>query len=188
MSDKSTKSKHDELIEKFSHEPDIQRKLERVILISIDKSSADYILKWALINFIQPQKDLVVLVNTRRIDAAVGPYVNPSGFVEELDSSKREASISLLKENARKLRDQHIACQAIALIGDPEEEIIRKVKEIKADVLLMGSRKLGAIKRAFLGSVSDYCVHHCPCAVVIARPDEDEIVKDKTRRRSIFSL
>ncbi|ORZ19324.1 hypothetical protein BCR42DRAFT_449089 [Absidia repens] len=182
----SNQTPRDELIAKFTHDTDTQSKLERVVVISIDESSAKYILEWALSNFLQPQRDLVVLVNTRRLDAAVGPYVNPSGFVEELDSSKREASVALLKENARFLREKELACQAIALIGDPKEEIIRKVKEIRADVLLMGSRNLGTVKRAFLGSVSDYCVHHCPCAVVIARPSEDELAKG-SRRRSIFS-
>jgi hypothetical protein len=33
----------------------------------------------------------------------------------------------------------------------------------------MGSRGLGALKRTFLGSVSDYCVHHCECPVAIVR-------------------
>lgn len=89
----------------------------------------------------------VVLVNTRRIDSAVGPYVNPSGFVEEFDGQKREASVALLKEHIQVLREKNVACQAIALIGDPKEEIIRKVKQIRADVLLMGSRNLGTVKR-----------------------------------------
>ncbi|KAI8335382.1 hypothetical protein BC941DRAFT_472031 [Chlamydoabsidia padenii] len=180
----SNKNPRDELIEKFSHDTS---KLERVVVISIDKSSAAYILEWALANFIHPSRDLVVLVHTRRIDPALGPYINPSGFVEELDSQKREESVALLKEYVHWLREKNIACQAIALIGDPKEEIIRKVKEIKADILVMGSRKLGPFKRAFLGSVSDYCVHHCPCAIVIARPNEDQVEKG-TRRRSIFSI
>jgi hypothetical protein len=36
----------------------------------------------------------------------------------------------------------------------------------------MGSRGRGALKRTFLGSVSDYCVHHCDCPVVIVRGTE----------------
>jgi hypothetical protein len=40
----------------------------------------------------------------------------------------------------------------------------------------MGSRGFGATKRsrkARLGSVSDYCVHHCDCPVVVVRYPED---------------
>lgn len=36
------------------------------------------------------------------------------------------------------------------MIGEAKDEIIRKVNEIKADVLIMGSRKMGAIKRCGL--------------------------------------
>ncbi|CAO3619027.1 unnamed protein product [Cunninghamella blakesleeana] len=175
------------LIEKFSHEPDLQSSLSRVVVVSIDPSSAEYVFEWAMENYIQPTKDLVVLINSRNIDVTMAPYINPTGFVEDFDDDKREASVKLLKEYAHKLRDQHIACQAIAMVGDPKMEIIRKVKEIKADVLIMGSRKLGAIKRTLLGSVSDYVVHHCPCAVIICREKEDQVHdKSHSNRRSIF--
>lgn len=41
----------------------------------------------------------------------------------------------------------------------------------------MGSRGFGASKlsrKARLGSVSDYCVHHCDCPVVVVRYPEDK--------------
>ena len=34
--------------------------------------------------------------------------------------------------------------------GDPRDEITRKIQELNADVLVVGSRGLGAIKRTFL--------------------------------------
>lgn len=55
----SSKTPRDELIDKFSHNTNEQGKLERVVVISIDKSSASYILEWALENFLQPHRDLV---------------------------------------------------------------------------------------------------------------------------------
>jgi nucleotide-binding universal stress UspA family protein len=36
-------------------------------------------------------------------------------------------------------------------------------------MLIIGSRGMGAFKRTFLGSVSDYCVHHCHCPVIIPK-------------------
>ena len=56
--------------------------------------------------------------------------------------------------------------------GDPREEIVAKVEEEKADIVVCGSRGMGALKRAFVGSVSDYLVHHCHCNVVIAKKPE----------------
>ncbi|RUS20782.1 hypothetical protein BC937DRAFT_94398 [Endogone sp. FLAS-F59071] len=43
--------------------------------------------------------------------------------------------------------EEQIACKAIAMRGDPRDEIVRKVQELNADVLIMGSRGLGTLKR-----------------------------------------
>jgi nucleotide-binding universal stress UspA family protein len=40
--------------------------------------------------------------------------------------------------------------------GDPRDELVRKADELQAAALIVGSRGLGAFKRAFLGSCSDY--------------------------------
>lgn len=39
-----------------------------------------------------------------------------------------------------------------------------------ADLLVVGSRGHNDFTDLLLGSVSSYCVHHAPCAVVIVRP------------------
>lgn len=51
--------------------------------------------------------------------------------------------------------------------GKPGEAIIEALKECGADVVVMGSRGLGAIRRTFVGSVSDYVLHHSPVPVII---------------------
>jgi nucleotide-binding universal stress UspA family protein len=38
-----------------------------------------------------------------------------------------------------------------------------------ADLLVVGSRGHGGLTEALLGSVSQHCVHHAPCPVVIVR-------------------
>lgn len=92
------------------------------------------------------------------------------------------------------------------MVGDPKSELLRKAKEIKADVVLVGARKMGAIKRfvrkrdchtvkinhfivhirTILGSVSDYIVHNCPCTVIVTKPVEENHIQE--RRQSIASL
>ena len=39
----------------------------------------------------------------------------------------------------------------------------------KANMIVMGTRGLGTIRRTILGSVSDYVVHHSHCPVVVCR-------------------
>ena len=67
--------------------------------------------------------------------------------------------------------------RGIALRGDARDEIAHKVEELKADMLVVGSRGLSAIKRAFLGSVSDYLVHHLHVPVIVTRQSQKEKVK-----------
>jgi nucleotide-binding universal stress UspA family protein len=44
---------------------------------------------------------------------------------------------------------------------------------IGADLLVVGSRGRGGV-RALLGSVSQQCVHHAPCAIVVVRVASDQ--------------
>jgi len=55
------------------------------------------------------------------------------------------------------------------LQGDTKEQILALTENIKPGMLVIGSRGLGALRRTFLGSVSDYCVHNCPCPVVVVK-------------------
>jgi nucleotide-binding universal stress UspA family protein len=48
-----------------------------------------------------------------------------------------------------------MTAQIHILKGDPKHEIVRLSNEIGADMLVIGSRGLGAVKRLTMGSVSD---------------------------------
>jgi nucleotide-binding universal stress UspA family protein len=53
--------------------------------------------------------------------------------------------------------------------GQPADRLIQLVKDESFDLVVIGSRGLGAIARFFLGSVSDKVSHHATCSVLIAR-------------------
>ncbi|CAG8700877.1 6436_t:CDS:2, partial [Racocetra persica] len=67
--------------------------------------------------------------------------------VTSLEEQHRASSHALLQEFAAKLKSYNFACKAIAMRGDARDEIVRKVVEINADALVVGSRGLGALKR-----------------------------------------
>jgi nucleotide-binding universal stress UspA family protein len=54
-------------------------------------------------------------------------------------------------------------------VGAPDKEIIRLSEEIDATMIVMGSRGLGAVSRALMGSVSDSVVKHAHCPVLVMR-------------------
>jgi nucleotide-binding universal stress UspA family protein len=55
--------------------------------------------------------------------------------------------------------------------GNPGIALCELANEVSADAIVMGSRGHGAIRRAVLGSVSDYVVRHSPCPVLIVGED-----------------
>lgn len=54
----------------------------------------------------------------------------------------------------------------------PGEVICKLAKDEGADIILIGSRGVGTLRRTFLGSVSDYCVHHTHIPVVVIPPQD----------------
>jgi nucleotide-binding universal stress UspA family protein len=55
--------------------------------------------------------------------------------------------------------------------GDPDKEIIRTAEALGVGLIVIGSRGLGAVSRALLGSVSDSVVRHAHCPVFVVRGD-----------------
>ena len=47
--------------------------------------------------------------------------------------------------------------------------LISQVEKTKADMVVVGSRGLGLVGRTFLGSVSNYVVHHAKVPVIVCR-------------------
>ncbi len=85
------------------------------------------------------------------------------------------------EENAEK-----IVTDAIASIVDPGSDVSVHARVIEgvaaqvlldaadgADLLVVGSRGHGGFAEALLGSVSQHCVHHARCPVVVIRGREE---------------
>ena len=53
--------------------------------------------------------------------------------------------------------------------GRPDTELVHLSEEIDAGLIIMGSRGLGGVRRALMGSVSDSVVRHAHCPVLVVR-------------------
>ena len=72
--------------------------------------------------------------------------------------------VEQVRSNGGKVAETHFRS------GDPDKEILRTAESIGVGLIVIGSRGLGAISRALLGSVSDSVVRHAHCPVLVVRP------------------
>jgi len=98
--------------------------------------------------------------------AAIDPY--PRAYEEW----EREAG-ELLEEQAERLRSAGSTVAGAHLRkGRPAEEIVVLAEELDADLVVVGSRGLGAVKRLVVGSVAEGVVSLAPCPVLVMRGGE----------------
>jgi nucleotide-binding universal stress UspA family protein len=94
-----------------------------------------------------------------------------SGEMREsaLAGAERDAE-AFLKEQAEKVSsDGGKVADTHFRSGDPDKEILRAAEALGVGLIVMGSRGLGAVSRALLGSVSDSVVRHAHCPVFVVR-------------------
>jgi nucleotide-binding universal stress UspA family protein len=101
------------------------------------------------------------------------PYVYEAyynvGRTEEIEQARQEAQ-KVLEEQTRRISEfgGNVA-EAHLRVGAVDEEIILLAEEIGVGMIVMGSRGLGGIRRALMGSVSSSVVPYAHCPVLIVR-------------------
>lgn len=85
---------------------------------------------------------------------------------------ERTATMALLDESAEKFRNSGVGPEIDKQLGtgDPAELILTAAADIKADLIILGSRGLNTAQRFLIGSVSTKVATHAHCAVLVARP------------------
>ncbi len=93
-----------------------------------------------------------------------------SRLVEEArEEIKREAQ-SLLDEQVKQIEGAGgTVAEAHLRTGRPEAEIVTLAEEIDAGLIVLGSRGVGGLRRALMGSISDSVVRHAHCPVLVVR-------------------
>jgi len=88
----------------------------------------------------------------------------------ELLTESRAAHERLAKESADQLRLAGLLAQAEMRQGDAAAEIVASAERSNADLIVMGSRGHGGLRRAVLGSVARDVLQHAHCSVLIVHP------------------
>ncbi|XP_078429697.1 universal stress protein A-like protein isoform X2 [Wolffia australiana] len=154
------------------------------VMVAVDESEGSlYALSWGLDNLFSKASSMAewgeaVVVHVQQ---PFQNYVFPAGpaavyatsaVMESVKKAQQKNAEALLAKIAHLCSEKHVSVRlkSMVLEGDPKEMICQAAEQVHPDLLLIGSRGLGKIKRAFLGSVSDYCAHHAKCPVLIVKP------------------
>jgi nucleotide-binding universal stress UspA family protein len=98
-----------------------------------------------------------------------GPSMQPEEFASMRDRLIA-AGRDIVDDSARELGG---GVETRVLEGSPGAALCDLAREVSAAAIVMGSRGRGGLRRAVLGSVSDYVVRHAPCPVLVVRSDDD---------------
>jgi nucleotide-binding universal stress UspA family protein len=85
-------------------------------------------------------------------------------FTAAIEAHQRRITEAVISHALQICSDKNASVKTKVVIGDPKEKICEVVTELQADLLVMGNRSFGPIKRMFLGSVSNYV--ECPVMIV----------------------
>jgi nucleotide-binding universal stress UspA family protein len=123
--------------------------------------------------------DLANSTNSELHVVTVARNPDPSYRTEASFSLGYEALMERIKQDAQETLDKEVkqiqesggkVADAHLRIGESrDQEIVRLGEELGIGLIVMGSRGLGGMRRALMGSVSDSVVRNAHCPVMIVR-------------------
>ena len=85
------------------------------------------------------------------------------------EDAEKEARTMLDELVRREGKTGEEVAEVHARLGKPDAEIVGLADELGAGLIVLGSRGLGTLRRALMGSVSDSVVRHAHCPVLVVR-------------------
>ena len=102
-------------------------------------------------------------------------YPGTLGYYDKLYEQIEEVSKELLRKQSWRVKTVGGTVAGAHLrMGEVALEIVALAEELGADLIVMGSRGLGGVRRALMGSVSDSVVRHAHCPVLVVRPEKEQ--------------
>lgn len=153
----------------------------RVVLIAMDGSDyAKYAYQWYL-DQIHKDDDNVVMVNSVEFHDVLhssqwyyAPYAFDRDTLANLLDQEAQTLRHKLEEYAQMMRETKVHGTVKSIHAErPGEGIVKAAEEAHADLVIVGSRGHGKVRRTLLGSVSDYVLHHSHVPVIVCRHKDD---------------
>lgn len=153
----------------------------KLLLCLTSESHSESAFNWVLCSLLQESDSLSMIIvippSSQNANTFTSCYAAtpPSALSESLTAAHRthvqEACTRFMHSKEQQVRAKfpQVSVQVQVVEGDAKEQIIEAALRLKPDLLVMGSKSIGRLRQALLGSVSDYCVHHSPFPVLIIK-------------------
>jgi nucleotide-binding universal stress UspA family protein len=145
-----------------------------LVLVGVDGSPASFATVDLLVRLLDPDVcDIEVLsVVSLPVPAAIGTPVLVGAYVPSSELLGRERET--LRERSETYTAQAVGAFRVAgfdvtsrvIEGAPSLALLEEARSMRADLVAVGSRGVGSIRRALLGSVSDQTARHASAALV----------------------
>jgi len=151
------------------------RPLASVLLATDGSDGANEAIRFLLSLPFPPAKKVRV-----RLLSAVEPTPYPAsapkmiraqlkGMIAQLERERRAEVEKVLDRAARELKAKVTRLTRSMPTGHPAREIVAAAASFDADLVVVGARGLGGMKRLLLGSVSERVLHDARCPVLIVK-------------------
>ncbi|XP_065648307.1 universal stress protein Slr1101 [Hydra vulgaris] len=153
----------------------------RTILLAVDDSETSLnAFNWYLKNF-HRNDDTLLLVHVHRMPElpTMGLMIGVVPMTQTYEAIIRtsiETSNQLLASYEQRCKDCQVTSKTILADNhdSPGHVICSLAKSNNADIVITGQRGLGALSRVFLGSTSDYILHHAHIPIIVVPPKVNE--------------
>jgi nucleotide-binding universal stress UspA family protein len=102
-------------------------------------------------------------------------YPGALGYERRLYEQIEEVSRELLQKQSWRVKAAGGTVAGAHLrMGAVDLQIVALAEELGAGLIVVGSRGLGGVRRALMGSVSDSVVRHAYCTVLVVRAENEQ--------------
>ncbi|ERN03986.1 hypothetical protein AMTRI_Chr13g118350 [Amborella trichopoda] len=148
---------------------------EKKVMVAVDDSECNrYAFEWFLENLLPSLSTQLYVFHVEPLDNISYAYAAslgaaPPQLIEALQDQQRKITKVLVDKIKEICTKRSITAEIITVRGEPKDAICEAVEKYQIELLVLGSHGRGALQRAFLGSVSNYCVHHAKCPVLVVK-------------------
>jgi nucleotide-binding universal stress UspA family protein len=123
-------------------------------------SSSEIVLLYVVDERYAPPSSLLSFISDRR---------SLNEAKNELKRVLETGAEAMLDKTVMKIKESGVKSKVVIRVGSPAKEIVKTAKEIRCDIIIMGSRSLKSGKIRALGSVARKVAELAACPVMLVR-------------------